>query len=42
MLCNSRKLEPGVTDNLEGWDGGGGGRDVHVKGDMGRLMDDSR
>ena len=25
-----------------GWDGGGGGRDVLVEGDMGRSMADSR
>ena len=26
------------SNNLEGWDGKGGGRDVHVGGDMGKPM----
>ena len=36
-----REIEPGLGDNLEGWDGDGGGRDVQVEGDMGKSMADS-
>ena len=36
-----RGLKPGFGNNLEGWDGEGGGRDVQVKGDMGKPMPDS-
>ena len=28
-------------NNLEGWDGEGGGRDIQVGGDMGKPMADS-
>ena len=31
----------GLHNNLEGWDGEGGGRDVQVGGDMGKPMADS-
>ena len=37
-----KELKPGLGDNLEGWDGGGGGRDVPVEGNMGRPVADSR
>ena len=30
-----------VHNNLEGWDGEGGGRDVQVGGDTGKPMSDS-
>ena len=30
-----------VMNNLEGWDGEEGGRDVQVRGDMGKLVTDS-
>ena len=33
-----RKLNPVVWDNLEGWDGVGGGREVQERGDICRLM----
>ena len=36
-----RELKPGLLNNLEGWDGEGGGRDVQVGGDMGKPMADS-
>ena len=29
-----RELKPGLGNNLEGWDGEGGRRDVQVEGDM--------
>ena len=30
-----------VDNDLEGWDGEGGGRDVQVGGDIGKLTSDS-
>ena len=36
-----RELKPGLSNNLEGWDGEGGGRDVQVGGDRGQPMADS-
>ena len=33
-----RELKPGFRNNLERWDGEGGGRDVQVGGDMGKSM----
>ena len=35
------ELKPGFGNNLEGWDGEGGGRDVQVRGDMSKLVTDS-
>ena len=35
-----RKLKRGLDNNLGGWDGAGGGRDVQVEGDMGKPMAD--
>ena len=35
------ELKPGFGNNLEGWDGEEGGRDVQVRGDMGKLVTDS-
>ena len=35
------ELKPGFINNLEMWDGEGGGRDVQVGGDMGKPMADS-
>ena len=35
-----RELKPELSNNLEGWDGQGNGRDVHVGGDMGKSMAD--
>ena len=32
----------GLHNNLEGWDGEGGGRDVQVGGDMVNLSDSCR
>ena len=29
-----RELKPGLGNNLDGWGGEGGGRDVQVEGDM--------
>ena len=36
-----RELKPRLSNNIEGWDGEGGGRDVQVGGDMGQPMADS-
>ena len=36
-----RELKPGLGNNVEGWDGKGGVRDVQVGGDMGKPMADS-
>ena len=36
-----RELKLGFGNNLEGWDGEGGGRNVQVGGDMGKPMVDS-
>ena len=36
-----RELKPGLCDNLEGWDGEGGGRGFQVGEDMGTPMADS-
>ena len=33
-----RELKPGLGNNPEGWDGKGGGKDVHVGADMGEPM----
>ena len=35
-----RKLKLELDNNLEGWDGKGGGRDVQVGGDLGKPMAD--
>ena len=35
------ELKPGLGNNLEEWDGRGGGRDVQVGGDIGKSMADS-
>ena len=37
----TQKTQVGLDDNLEGWDGEGGGRDVQVGGNMGKHMADS-
>ena len=34
LLYDSRKLKPGLCDNLEVWDGVGGGTEVQEGGDM--------
>ena len=36
-----RKRKPGLGNNLEGWGGEGGGREVHLGEDMGQPMTDS-
>ena len=36
-----RELKVGLSNNLERWDGEGGGREVQVGGDMGKPMADS-
>ena len=36
-----RKLKSGVCDNLEGWDGGGSGREIQGEGDICTPMADS-
>ena len=35
-----RKHKPGLSNNLEGWDGEGGWRDVEVGGDIGKPVAD--
>ena len=35
-----RELKPELSNNLEGWDGRGGGKDVQVGGYMGEPMTD--
>ena len=37
----TRELKPGFSNNLEEWDGEGGGRDVQVGADMDKPMADS-
>ena len=37
-----KEFKLGLGNNLEGWDGEGGGRDVQVGGDLGKPMADSR
>ena len=32
LLYDSRKLKPGLCDNLEGWDRVGGGREAQERG----------
>ena len=36
-----KELKLGLGNNLEGWDGGEGGRDVQVGGDMSKSTADS-
>ena len=36
-----RELKLGLSNNLEGWDREGGGRDVQVGGDVGKPMANS-
>ena len=36
-----RDLKPGLSNNLEGWDAEGDGRDVQVGVNMGKAMTDS-
>ena len=36
----TQELILGLNNNLEGWDGERGGRDVQVGGDMGKPMTD--
>ena len=36
-----QELKSGLSNNLEGWDGEGGRRDVQMRGDMGKPMADS-
>ena len=38
ICCMTQELKPELSNNLEGWDGEGGGRDVQVGGDMGKPM----
>ena len=40
-LCDAGLSGPVLRDNLEGWDGGGGGREGHVGGDIHIPMADS-
>ena len=35
------EFKPGLCNNLEGWNGEGGERDIQVGGDMGKPMADS-
>ena len=37
----TRELKPGLSNNPEEWSEEGGGRDVHVGGDMDKFMADS-
>ena len=39
-LLYDSELKPGLHNNLEGWDGEGGGKNVQVGGDMGKPMAD--
>ena len=41
LLCDPGNPKPILCDNLEGWDGGGGGREVQEGGDICILMADS-
>ena len=41
ICCMTLEFQPGLCDNLEGWDGMGGGRDVQEGGDMCIPMVDS-
>jgi len=40
ICCLTQGTHTGADNNLEGWDGEGGGRDVQVGGDMGKPMAD--
>ena len=43
LLCDAGSSNPVLCkDNLEGWGGVGGGREVHEGGDMSVPMADSR
>ena len=41
MAVQHRELNPVLCDELEGWDGVGGGREVQEGGDIWILMTDS-
>ena len=41
MLYDAGNSKPGICDNLEGWEGAGGGRGVQEGGDMCIPMADS-
>ena len=41
ICCMTQELKSGLSNNLEGWDGEGGKRDVQMGGDMGKPMADS-
>ena len=38
ICCMTQELKLGLSTNLEGWQGEGGGRDAQVGGDMGKPM----
>ena len=41
ICCMTRGTQTRAPNNLEGWDGEGGGRKVQVGGTMGKPMADS-
>ena len=41
LLCNSGNSNQGLVTTLERWDGEGGGRDVKLRGNMGKPIADS-
>ena len=41
LLYDGRELRPVLSDNLEGWDGVGGGKEVQEGGDIQIPMADS-
>ena len=41
LAVRLRELKPGLDNSLAGWAGEGGGRDVQVRGDMGKPLADS-
>ena len=41
ICCMTQGTKPGPSNNLERWDGEGGGREVQMGGDMGKPMADS-
>ena len=41
LLCDARSSNPVLSDNLEGWNGVGSGKEVQAGGDMCVPMADS-
>ena len=42
LAVRLRELEPGLGNNLEAWDGEGGGREVHEAGNIWTCIADSQ